>query len=182
MTEAASSASSTTAPVDTRAPSTSGSDEIKPSSRPEHTAFGSLERIGTRHTDLDHFDKDQQLARQISRQQSRSSTHTQDPVSEDFDFKQHLRHVLNKGEREGIKVSVSICTQIGRGGGRSGGRQPVFGWLPCPELSWVARPPDRSQPRPRAQARAQGASASPLVLEPLSAPKKQHIALPTPPA
>ncbi len=103
-----SSASSATAPVDSHpAPSTSGSDNIKQAeSRPENTTFGSMQRVPTRHEDLDFFDKEghQQLARKISRQQSRDSTRTQDPTSDEFDFKQHLRHVLNKGDKEGIKV------------------------------------------------------------------------------
>jgi len=69
-----------------------------------------MQRVPTKHEDLDFFDKEghQELARKLSRQQSRSSTHTQDPTSDDFDFKQHLRHVLNKGDKEGIKVSTHL--------------------------------------------------------------------------
>lgn len=64
----------------------------------QETQFESMTRVPTRHEDL------QELGRKISRQ-SQTSTRTQDPTSDDFDFKQHLRHVLNKGEKEGIKVS-----------------------------------------------------------------------------
>lgn len=81
--------------------------------------------IETEHVSLKHFDNEghDELSRRLSRTQSRASafsTHTQvspsslsnvfrlltialqDPTAEDFDYEQHLRHVLRKGEREGV--------------------------------------------------------------------------------
>lgn len=57
--------------------------------------------------DLDFFDKEgsNELSRRLSRTQSSLSTasfHTQDPTGDDFDYKQHLRAVLRRGEKEGI--------------------------------------------------------------------------------
>ena len=67
------------------------------------------EKRSTAHqsVDLDFFDKvgSNELSRRLSRTQSsltNASFHTQDPISDDFDYKQHLRAVLRRGEKEGI--------------------------------------------------------------------------------
>ncbi|GAA6060988.1 hypothetical protein JCM10212_000674 [Sporobolomyces blumeae] len=53
-------------------------------------------------TRLDHFSPDGELQRTVSRQESRFSTHTQDPMADDFDFEKHLKHILRKVDDEGI--------------------------------------------------------------------------------
>ncbi|KAK4051085.1 ATP-binding cassette transporter snq2 [Microbotryomycetes sp. JL221] len=64
----------------------------------------------------------QELERRLSRTYSRVSTRTQDPTSDDFDFKQHLIHTLRKGDEHGVQrrtlgVAVKGLNVIGRGSG-----------------------------------------------------------------
>lgn len=50
-----------------------------------------------------YFAGDGELQRQVTRQETGISTHTQDPNADDFDFEQHLRHILRKADKEGVK-------------------------------------------------------------------------------
>lgn len=52
---------------------------------------------------IEYFAGDGELQRQVSRQDSRWSTHTQDPNADDFDFEKQLRHLLRKADKEGVK-------------------------------------------------------------------------------
>lgn len=95
------------------ASSASSSDEtrISPAAQPSTFAKGHDEVFGSAptrvptnrsKTRLDHFSQDGELQRTISRQESRYSTHTQDPFGDDFDFEKHLKHILRKVDNEGI--------------------------------------------------------------------------------
>lgn len=50
-----------------------------------------------------YFAGDGELQREVTRQDTGISTHTQDPNADDFDFEQHLRHILRKADKEGVK-------------------------------------------------------------------------------
>ena len=47
-----------------------------------------------------YFAGDGELQRQVTRQETGISTH---PNADDFDFEQHLRHILRKADKEGVK-------------------------------------------------------------------------------
>jgi hypothetical protein len=84
------------------------SDETRAATTPAEPAQDKIAEASThgptRHEDLDFFDKagHEELSRRLSRTQSRLSTHTQDPAAADFDYEQHLKHILRKGEKNGV--------------------------------------------------------------------------------
>ncbi|KAK4048322.1 ATP-binding cassette transporter snq2 [Microbotryomycetes sp. JL201] len=83
-----------------------------------------LQRTSSRPSIYHFMDQEGQneLSRRLSRSYSRLSTHTQDPSSDEFDFKMHLQHALKKGDEHGVVrrtlgVAVKGLNVIGRGSG-----------------------------------------------------------------
>ncbi|GAA5983374.1 hypothetical protein JCM10908_000258 [Rhodotorula pacifica] len=75
---------------------------------------------------VEYFAGTGELQRQVSRQNTAISTHTQDPNADDFDFEKHLRHILRKADQEGVKrrdlgVTFKDLTVKGTGSGISYG-------------------------------------------------------------
>lgn len=85
---------------------TSSSDSTRAPTTPAEYKIDSTtgKPIQTDHVDLHHFDREghNELERRLSRVQSNFSTRTQDPTADDFDYEQHLRHVLRKRDANGV--------------------------------------------------------------------------------
>lgn len=111
--------------------SSSGASSTAPTLDTKHPAVAEPD-AATRSTTkqdvpLDFFDKPgtEELSRRLSRTVSNNtttSTRTQDPTAEDFDYKTHLRHTLRRGEKEGVLhrelgVSFEHLTVTGDGSG-----------------------------------------------------------------
>ncbi|GAA5975740.1 hypothetical protein JCM11641_005856 [Rhodosporidiobolus odoratus] len=108
----------------------------------------------TRHEDINFFSPDGQLQREVSRQQTsrtNQTTHTQDPTADDFDFEQHLKHLLKKAGRENVKmrelgVTFKNLTVAGQGSGLAYGQSitGTFQSIPSlPKTLAAARHPKR---------------------------------------
>lgn len=138
-TMATSYSGSSSAPKPAAPPSShSSSDETRAANTPTDSFLNGVSKPtaspAARHEDLDFFDKagHQELARRLSRFSTRRSTHTQDPAAEEFDYKQHLTHLLRKEEKEGVLrrelgVSFENLKVTGDGSGLSIG--PSMGEL-----------------------------------------------------
>ncbi|GAA5915070.1 hypothetical protein JCM6882_006773, partial [Rhodosporidiobolus microsporus] len=81
-----------------------------------------------RHENLGYFSPDGELQRSLSRQQSgNTSLHTQDPLADNFDFEKHLKHLLRKADKNGVKmrdlgVTFKNLTVAGEGSGLAYGQ------------------------------------------------------------
>ncbi|KAM0791176.1 hypothetical protein ACM66B_005660 [Microbotryomycetes sp. NB124-2] len=115
---------------ETRVPSTPIGDSSKgtgsptKSTAPQYGHGAALNKTSSRPSIYHFMDEQghQELSRRLSRTYSRLSTHTQDPNSDEFDFKQHLQHALKKGDAHGVVrrtlgVAVKGLNVIGRGSG-----------------------------------------------------------------
>ncbi|GAA6000108.1 hypothetical protein JCM10207_006055 [Rhodosporidiobolus poonsookiae] len=93
----------------------------------------------TRHEDIHFFSPDGELQRTVSRQKSGQTTHTQDPLADDFDFSMHLRHLLNKADKNGVKtrelgVTFKNLTVAGKGSGLAYGSSVTGAFMAIPSL------------------------------------------------
>lgn len=97
-----------------RTPSTSSSsDQTRAEHQPvavpvEKSGFSAdhhhiTRTVSHKNVPVEYFSGDGELQRQVSRQGTGVSTHTQDPTSDDFDFEKQLRHLLRKADDQGVK-------------------------------------------------------------------------------
>ncbi|GAA5925123.1 hypothetical protein JCM10213_000539 [Rhodosporidiobolus nylandii] len=121
-------------------PASSGSSSDETRTTEQHLGVGkTLSRTvsrETRHEDINFFSPGGELQEAVSRSrtgQSNGTTHTQDPLAEDFDFEKHLKHLLRKADKNGVKlrelgVAFKDLTVAGEGSGLAYG-QSVTGAL-----------------------------------------------------
>ncbi|GAA5839263.1 hypothetical protein JCM11251_006022 [Rhodosporidiobolus azoricus] len=114
----------------------------KTNSSPSRNESSGLSRTTSRRSrhDVNYFSPDGELQRSVSRQQTgNTSLYTQDPLGDDFDFEKHLKHLLRKADKNGVKmrdlgVTFKNLTVTGQGSGLAHGQSLTGAIMAIPSI------------------------------------------------